>query len=83
MTVKVTGALSVLLCIAIPCLATDPPPLQATVTDGGFEVRNVTAGGQVVVMTASLEADGGLLRQITGARRFSDEDRDGIVRYAA
>jgi hypothetical protein len=59
--------------------AAEAPALQASVTAERIEVRNVSAGGEVVLFTAQLEATGGLLRQRTGATRVADTDGDAIV----
>ena len=76
-------AAALLFLSPFPLFSADPPALRATVTSTGVEVINATPKGEVVLMTASVDSDGGLLRQVTGAKRFTDDDGDGIVRYAA
>ena len=66
--------------VAWAAFAAEPAALQGTVTETDVEVRNATPNGDVVLMTAQLEAHAGLLRQIGGATRASDADGDGIVR---
>ncbi len=68
-----------LVAFTTPVWSASLDPLRATVTANGVEVRNVTPQGEVILMTASVEGTGGLMRQTTGATRVPDEDGDGVV----
>jgi len=62
--------------------AADAPPLQLTIGAAEVRVGNVSAGAEVVVLVASVEGEGGVLRQRTGAKNFRDDDGDGVVTVA-
>jgi len=59
--------------------AADAPPLELTIAAAGVRVGNVTAGSDVVVLVASVEGEGGVLRHRSGAKVFRDDDGDGVV----
>jgi len=75
--------LALTLILSVRLYAANAAPLSATVTNTAIEVRNVTPGGEVALMTASIEGVGGLLRQVTGATVVQDNDGDGIVRFSS
>ncbi len=77
-----TAALSFLILVpAIATAAGTPPPLQVTLRDRAVTVANVTTGARVVLFTASLTTHDSRLLERTGARVFTDDDRDGTVTY--
>jgi hypothetical protein len=62
--------------------AADPPPLRLAVSAQDVQVTNVTPGGMVVVHSASLSNDGGLLRQRRVSVIVKDTSRSGAVTFA-
>lgn len=78
---KLRLALAVLCLIAIPLIAQNGPPLQASLTSDQLSFSNVTPGGQLVLFGASIRSERGM----STLRRFSevlaDGDRDGTVLY--
>jgi len=62
--------------------AADAPPLQLTIGTAEVRIGNVTGGAEVVLLVATVEGDGGVLRQRTGAKTFRDDDGDGVVTVA-
>jgi hypothetical protein len=59
--------------------AQETRPLVVTVTAARVQVANATPAGRVVLFTASMSGAGGVLRQRTGAKSFTDDDGDGRV----
>lgn len=62
--------------------AADAPPLRLTVSASEVRVGDVTAGAEIVVLVASVEGEGGVLRHRSGAKTFRDDDGDGVVTLA-
>jgi hypothetical protein len=62
--------------------AAEAPPLQLTISAAEVRIGNVTAGAEVVVLVASVEGQGGVLRHRSGAKTFRDDDGDGVVTFA-
>ncbi|MEA2465558.1 MAG: hypothetical protein QOJ98_3305, partial [Acidobacteriota bacterium] len=60
----------------------EAPPLQLTINATEVRIGNVTAGAEVVVLVASVEGQGGVLRHRSGAKTFRDDDGDGVVTFA-
>lgn len=75
-------AIAVSSCFASLLSAADAPPLQLTIGAVAARVGNVTAGAEVVVLVASVEGQGGVLRHRSGAKIFRDDDGDGVVTVA-
>lgn len=63
--------------------AQETRPLAMSVTPARVQVSNTTPAGRVVLFTASMSGTGGVLRQQTGAKSFTDDDGDGRVVYVS
>lgn len=73
--------LTCLSLVAAGAFAADAPPLTAEVGANAIVVRNVTLSGDVVLMGVSVESAGGLLSELSGALRRTDDDGDGAVTF--
>ena len=62
--------------------AEPPPPLQIVVSSQDVRVTNVTPGGTVVLYSAGVANDGGLLRQRKVATLVTDSARIGSVTFS-
>lgn len=70
------------LAAAFSAAAADAPPLVVDVGAASVTIRNVTAGHDVAVLAVAIESNNGLLREISGGFRRTDEDADGVVTIA-
>lgn len=59
--------------------AADAAPLVVEFGESNVTIRNVSAGGDVAILAVALESTGGLLREISGSFRRTDDDADGTV----
>lgn len=64
---------------ATQVFAADPPPLVVEFAESAVTIRNVSASGDVAVLAVAIESTGGLLREISGTFRRTDDDGDGTV----
>jgi hypothetical protein len=79
--VKRFRSLCAILAIAISTsLAAEGSSLVASVSADAVEVTNVSTGGEVVFLWASLDSVHGFPREATGTVQVRDDDGDGIVR---
>jgi hypothetical protein len=71
-----------LLLSSVTGIAADAPPaLQLSVAGSTVRIANVTSGGDVVLFSASLANDRGVLRQRSAADVLHDDDGDGVVTF--
>lgn len=56
-------------------------PASISFTGDTVQIAPVTPGGRIVLFAAALESSDGILGQITGAKMFVDDDRDGVITY--
>lgn len=61
------------LAAAFSAAAADAPPLVVDVGTSSVTIRNVTAGHDVAVLAVAIESNNGLLREISGGFRQTDE----------
>lgn len=48
-----------------------------------MRVSNATPGGTLILFTVGIANEGGMLRQSTGAKAFSDSDGDGVIVFTS
>ena len=83
MRIKTLIALLLTLLAANAVFAADPPPpLQIAVSTQDVRVTNVTPGGTVVIYSAGLANDGGLLRQREVGALVTDTAHSGSVTFS-